>query len=204
MGKAKELQRHLTLPALATFLAVRIVARLAVEQVGGVGGDGDRRQAGERCFQLLTQVSGRAGRRAKQGRVIIQTNHPQHPVLQDIVQQDYEQMYHRELIERKQFLYPPYVRLVRIILKHGDRDLVGAAASTLARTLQAQLGQGVLGPQKPLIAKVKNKYLMDIWVKIKKDAALASTKKLLQQAGRRILLDRSFKQVKLLFDVDPM
>ncbi|MEM9417325.1 MAG: primosomal protein N' [Bacteroidota bacterium] len=163
-------------------------------------------RANERCFQLLTQVSGRAGRRAQQGRVIIQTNNPKHPVLRDIVQQDYVQMYRRELAERQQFLYPPYVRLVRIILKHADRDVVQAAAKTLADDLKVQLGQGVLGPQTPLIAKVKNKYLMDIWVKIKKDTEerLVTTKKTLQQAGQRMLSDRTFKAVKLLFDVDPM
>lgn len=163
-------------------------------------------RAGERCFQLLTQVSGRAGRRAKQGQVIIQTNNPKHPVLQQIVQHDYEQMYRSELAERQQFLYPPYVRLVRIILKHTDRDLVQAAATTLAHDLREQLRQDVLGPQTPLIAKVKNQYLMDIWVKVKKDSEerLTTTKRVLRQAGQRMLSDRAFKAVKLIFDVDPM
>lgn len=163
-------------------------------------------RAGERCFQLLTQVSGRAGRRAQQGLVIIQTNNPKHPVLQQIVQNDYEQMYRSELAERQQFLYPPYVRLVRIILKHTDRDLVQAAATALANDLKAQLGQNVLGPQTPLIGKVKNQYLMDVWVKIRKDTEerLTTTKEVLQQAGQRMLSDRSFKSVRLLFDVDPM
>ncbi|MEL6359139.1 MAG: primosomal protein N', partial [Bacteroidota bacterium] len=111
-----------------------------------------------------------------------------------------------ELVERQQFLYPPYIRLVRIILKHTDRDLVQAAATMLASDLREQLGQGVLGPQTPLVAKVKNKYLMDIWVKIKKDTEeqLVTTKAILQQASRRMLADRTFKTVKLIFDVDPM
>ena len=103
-------------------------------------------RAAERGFQLLMQVSGRAGRRGKQGRVIIQTSNPQHAVLQDIVQHDYEQMYHRELAERKQFHYPPFVRLVRITLKHKDRDAVQAAANALVAGLRTQITDGVLGP----------------------------------------------------------
>jgi primosomal protein N' (replication factor Y) len=163
-------------------------------------------RASERCFQLLTQVSGRAGRREKQGKVIIQTNNPQHPVLKDVVRHDYEQMYHRELGERKQFLYPPYARLVKITLKHTDKNLVGAAASMLAHGLRKQLENGVLGPQTPLITKVKNQYLMDVWVKIKKDTEkrLLFTKQVITQEGRRVLLDKTFKQVKVLFDVDPI
>ncbi len=138
--------------------------------------------------------------------MIIQTNNPKHPVLQDIVGQDYEPMYRRELTERREFLYPPYVRLVRIILKHTDKDLVLAAAHELAQDLRAQLGQEVLGPQPPLVGKVKNQYLMDIWVKIKKDSEerLISTKKMLREASQRMLSDHTFKPVKVLFDVDPM
>ena len=163
-------------------------------------------RANERCFQLLIQVSGRAGRRAQQGKVIIQTNNPQHPVLKDVLQHDYGQMYRRELAERKQFLYPPYVRLVRITFKHVDKDLVVAAANRLANELQAELGPAVLGPQTPLIAKVKNQYLMDIWVKIKKGTAqrLTSTKEVIGQASRRVLRDKAFKPVKVVFDVDPV
>ncbi|HAN49547.1 MAG TPA: hypothetical protein DCQ08_00660 [Amoebophilaceae bacterium] len=163
-------------------------------------------RASERCFQLLTQVSGRAGRREKQGQVIIQTNNPEHPVLKDVVQHDYERMYRRELRERKQFLYPPYARLVKITLKHPDKTLVEAAASMLAHGLRKQLEHGVLGPQTPLIAKVRNQYLMDTWVKIKKDTEkrLLFTKQVITQESRRVLLDKTFKQVKVLFDVDPI
>ncbi|MHA7877779.1 MAG: replication restart helicase PriA [Bacteroidota bacterium] len=163
-------------------------------------------RANERCFQLLTQVSGRAGRRAKQGKVIIQTNNTQHPILQDIVEHDYERMYYRELKERKQFLYPPYVRLVKITLKHKDKHLVASAAQLLAQRLREQLEDSVLGPQAPLIAKVKNQYLIDICVKIKKDTekSLLLTKQAITQARKCILLDTHFQQVKILFDVDPI
>jgi primosomal protein N' (replication factor Y) (superfamily II helicase) len=163
-------------------------------------------RANERCFQLLTQVSGRAGRREKQGKVIIQTNNPKHPVLQDVLRHDYERMYSRELGERKQFLYPPYVRLVKITLKHTDKSLVEEAASILAQGLRKKLAHGVLGPQTPLITKVQNQYLMDIWVKIKKDTEkrLLFTKQVITQEGRRVSLNKTFKQVKVVFDVDPI
>lgn len=162
-------------------------------------------RANERCFQLLSQVSGRAGRRAKQGKVIIQTNNPKHPVLQDIMAHDYVQMYRRELAERKLFSYPPYVRLVRVTLRHVERDLVTEAARVLAQELQTRLGQGVCGPQAPLIAKIRNQYLMDIWVKIKKDTPqrLVASKEVIGEARRRLLLDKAFRQVRVVLDVDP-
>ena len=113
-------------------------------------------------------------------------------------------MYHRELQERKLFHYPPYVRLVRISLKHTDSHLVYAAAIKLARRLKIQLTQGVLGPQSPLIAKLRNQYVMDIWVKIKKDAAerLVTTKRTIAQESKWVL--KKFKKVSIVFDVDPM
>ncbi len=163
-------------------------------------------RANERCFQLLTQVSGRAGRRAKQGKVIIQTNNPQHPILEDIVKHDYERMFHRELKERRRFLYPPYVRLVKITLKHKDKNLVTTAANMLTHSLRRQLEHDVLGPQAPLIAKVKNQYLIDICVKIKKntETSLLLTKQIIAQERRRVTLDKDFKQVRIFFDVDPI
>ena len=163
-------------------------------------------RAAERCFQLLMQVSGRAGRREKQGQVIIQTINPEHAVLQDIVQHDYERMYHRELAERKQFHYPPFVRLIRIILKHTDKELVNAAANMLTAGLRTQILDGVLGPQMPPVSKVKNQHLMELWVKIPKDGplGLGGTKRVILQESRRVLTDKAFKQVRILFDVDPM
>lgn len=163
-------------------------------------------RAGERCFQLLIQVSGRAGRRAtSQGKVIIQTNNPQHPILRDVVRHDYTRMYRRELQERKRFLYPPYVRLVKITLKHANKKVLAAAASLLAEELRRLLQHSVLGPQEPVIARIKTLYLMDIWVKIKKgtEQQLTSTKALLVQARQRILTSKVFRQTKVILDVDP-
>lgn len=164
-------------------------------------------RANERCFQLITQVSGRAGRRNKQGKVIIQTANPNHPILQDILHYDYEQMYLKELAERQNFLYPPYVRLIKITLQHLDKKLIMKAAGELAEQLRTYLGKGlVLGPQDPLIAKIKNQYRMDIWVKIPKSAEvhLHTTKDTIQEMAKKLLSKQNFRPLKLIFDVDPV
>lgn len=163
-------------------------------------------RASERCFQLITQVSGRAGRRAKQGRVIIQATNPTHPVLNDILQHNYEQMYCRELAERRRFFYPPYARLIRLTLQHADKDLVMEAATELASYLRGRLGALLLGPQAPLIAKLKNQFRMDIWIKVKKDTEerLPATKQLIKQTTQALLSKKAFKLVKVIFDVDPV
>ncbi|MEL6153109.1 MAG: primosomal protein N' [Bacteroidota bacterium] len=162
-------------------------------------------RAGERCFQLVTQVSGRAGRRQQPGRVIIQTANPKNPVLEAVVQYDYMHMYERELAERREFRYPPFMRLIRIILKHRDQVLVTAAAKALAQQLREKLGRQVLGPQTPLVSRIRQQYLMELWIKVSRDMTKANnTKAQLRTASRQLLLDRSFKAVKVVFDVDPM
>ncbi|MEL6607103.1 MAG: primosomal protein N', partial [Bacteroidota bacterium] len=162
-------------------------------------------RAGERCFQLITQVSGRAGRRERQGKVIIQTMDPKHPTLEAIAQHDYVQMYERELAERHEFLYPPFMRLIRIILKHRDQVLVAAAAQDLAQRLCEKLGKKVSGPQAPLVSRIKQQYLMELWIKVNKNPAQATAAKAwLRTAARQLLLDRTFKTVKVIFDVDPV
>ena len=162
-------------------------------------------RAGERCFQLVTQVSGRAGRRQQPGRVIIQTANPKNPVLEAVVQYDYMHMYERELAERREFRYPPFMRLIRIILKHRDQVLVTAAAKALAQQLREKLGSQVLGPQTPLVSRIRQQYLMELWIKVSRDMTKANnTKAQLRTASRQLLLDRSFKAVKVVFDVDPM
>ena len=159
-------------------------------------------RAGERCFQLLVQVSGRAGRREKQGKVIIQTAQPENPVLQEVVRHDYEGMYCRELAERRAFRYPPYVRLVRVVLKHRDKSTVSKAAHSLANALQTVRAFALLGPHPPMIARLKNQYCMDIWVKLPKDTHLMASKQKIQEMS--LAVSKAFKQVQIIFDVDPV
>jgi len=164
-------------------------------------------RANERCFQLLTQVSGRAGRRDIQGQVIIQTVNPQHPILEDVVSSNYEQMYHRELLDRQKFRYPPYVRLIKITCQHVHEQVVQEATRMLAQELHRLIGPAhILGPQAPLIAKVKNQYRMDIWVKLAKSTehSLLAIKQQIQQISLHLLGLKSFRQVKISFDVDPL
>lgn len=162
-------------------------------------------RANERCFQLLTQVSGRAGRREQQGLVIIQTHHPKHPILQDAVKYDYNNMYVRELKERRQFRYPPYVRIINIRLKHKQKNIVYAAANAMAQDLRKVLRANVLGPQPPIVDKQKQKYLIDIWVKIVKENTeeLQKIKHTIVQVRTHTLRDRHWKKLNIVLDVDP-
>ena len=162
-------------------------------------------RANERYFQLITQVSGRAGRRDQQGQVVIQTAHTKHPIIDQVIRHDYMGMYEQELAERKRFLYPPYVRLIKLIVKHTEQAIVEQAAETLANSLKKHYGKWVLGPQAPVIPKLKNQYLSDIWLKIKKDAyTLSQAKAMILQEIGAVWVHKAFKKIKIVVDVDPM
>jgi primosomal protein N' (replication factor Y) len=164
-------------------------------------------RANERCFQLITQVSGRAGRREKQGQVIIQTINPDLPILHNIVDYDYEQMYKKELLERQKFRYPPYVRLIKINCQHTNEALVKEIAKVLVQQLCHLLNNdSVLGPEAPLIAKVKNQYRMDIWIKLAKSTehSLLAIKQQIQEITKKLVAQKEYRQVRIIFDVDPI
>ena len=164
-------------------------------------------RANERCFQLITQVSGRAGRRDKQGKVIIQTTDPTHYILQSIVNYNYEQMYSQELLERQRFRYPPYIRLIKINLQHTNESLVKQAAKVLVQRLETVLDkETLLGPQAPIIAKIKQQYHMNIWIKLVKstDAPYVNIKQKVQDLTKKLISEKSFRQTRIIFDVDPV
>lgn len=123
-------------------------------------------RAYERSFQLLSQVAGRAGRRDKQGKVIIQTYDTKNRVIQQIVNNDYEAMYRHEILERKQFKYPPFYRLIHIDIKHKDFAKTQQIAEGFAKELKKVLGDLVIGPQTPLIGRIRNYYIQTIILKI--------------------------------------
>ena len=123
-------------------------------------------RAHERTYQLMVQVSGRAGRDQKRGKVAIQSFNPYHQVLQQVTTHDYEAMYKDQLNERHQFHYPPLVRLVRIVLKHKDFIKVDAAANWMGRSLVNSFGDQVLGPTSPSIGRIRNKYIKSILIKL--------------------------------------
>jgi primosomal protein N' (replication factor Y) len=126
----------------------------------------------ERAFQLMEQVSGRAGRRDGKGTVMIQTSNPNHPTLQHVARHDYVGMYLEEIEKRRQFYYPPFTRIILISFKHKERDVVQDAANEFTRSMERAYGQYLVGPAEPVIHRVRNLYLMELLVKLPRDSQL--------------------------------
>ena len=160
-------------------------------------------RAFERSYQLLAQVAGRAGRRDKQGKVCIQAYADDHRIIKQVISNDYEQMYEDELEERKQFNYPPFSRLIFINVKHKDANVLNVAAQTLAANLKGQLGKRVLGPEQPLIARVRNYYIKQIILKIERTAAMQKVKTVLLATIKDFNAQKEFRSVITQIDVDP-
>lgn len=160
-------------------------------------------RAFERSYQLLAQVAGRAGRREKQGKVDIQAYADNHRIIAQVVDNRYEEMYEDEILERKQFNYPPFSKLIFLNIKHKDADLLNFASLKLAKDLRTQLGRRVLGPEQPLVSRVRNYYLKQIIIKCDKDTAVAKVKALIKETIQNINTDKTFKGVIVQIDVDP-
>ncbi len=160
-------------------------------------------RAHERSFQLMEQVSGRSGRRDKRGEVIIQTWQPGHPIIQDVVNHDFESMYSRELKERFRFKYPPYYRLIILKLKHKKPEVLNKAASVLAKDLRIRFGDLVYGPEYPMVSRIKNLFIKQIMVKIPRNKQQQEKKDLLKKALSDFHKYSDFKSVRVQIDVDP-
>ncbi|WP_461486750.1 replication restart helicase PriA, partial [Pedobacter sp.] len=160
-------------------------------------------RAFERSYQLLAQVAGRAGRRDKQGKVCIQAYADDHRIIKQVINNDYQQMYNDELEERKQFNYPPFSRLIFVNVKHKDANVLNLAAQTLAVNLRAQLGKRVLGPEQPLVARVRNYYIKQIILKIERTAAIQKVKTVLLDTIKDFNSQKDFRSVITQIDVDP-
>ena len=161
-------------------------------------------RAYERSFQLMTQVSGRAGRKNKQGQVIIQTNNPQHPIIQQVITNDYELLYTEQLAERRNFFYPPYYRLIRVSLKHRNSNTLEIAANQLGRNLRTIFKQRVLGPEDPPINRVQNFYIKDLLIKLERNIDLVKAKTAIEQEFTRITEYQPFRGLIIVPDVDPL
>lgn len=159
-------------------------------------------RAHERCFQLLMQVAGRAGRTDVQGQVLIQSYYPEHPVLQQVAHYDYEGMYQKQLSERQKFHYPPFYRLIKLTVK--DRKLIKMtqAAQWLAETLKQVFGSHVLGPEQPPVGRIRNEYLTHILIKIPQQHSLTVSKKNIRKAEKAFKAIKDYRSVKLVIDVD--
>ena len=162
-------------------------------------------RAGERAYQLLTQVAGRAGRKNKRGRVLLQAYNPTHPVLQEVLSGDFAGHLRRELAERREFNYPPFVRMIQLTLRHKEERTVQAAAALFARVLREKLGERVLGPVQPPISRLRGLYGQDILLKLEKDARLLLwTKNLIRATTEIVVGEKGFGQVQVAVDVDPV
>ena len=159
----------------------------------------------ERAFQLMEQVSGRAGRRDGKGKVLIQVANTKHPVLQYVMAHDYPAFYIQEITARKNFHYPPFSRIIKISFRHKLRDTVHDAASLFALYLQKELGEWLTGPGEPVVARIRNQYIMELMLKLPKNGStIAQAKQLIHQ--QRVILqnDKKFRSVIIVPDIDPV
>ena len=160
----------------------------------------------ERAFQLMYQVSGRAGRKKDQGSVLIQTNNPDQKILELVRTHDYESFYRAELDEREVFKYPPFFRIIKVIVKHKDKSTSFNAAQFMVNEAIRTLGnQRVNGPVEPIISRIRNQYHYDITIKLEKQGLkLAAIKEYLLNSRNMLQSQRSYRSVRVIFDVDPV
>lgn len=159
-------------------------------------------RAFEKAYQLLAQVSGRAGRKEVPGKVVIQTYQPKHPALKYVESNDFAMMYKSQIEERRNFRYPPVARLIKITLKHVDEQVVTAASNALAIPLRTAFPKMVLGPESPIVSRIQNYFLKDFWVKIPKNSNLAAQKQQLKQVIADFQKLGDFKTVRIIINVD--
>ncbi|WP_290697709.1 primosomal protein N' [Lacinutrix sp.] len=159
-------------------------------------------RAHERSFQLMLQVSGRAGRTKKRGKVLIQTYNPYHKILQQVSINDYLGMFKEQLQERRDFKYPPFFRLIKVTLKHRDYNKVETASDWLAKSLRQVFKANILGPEFPPVSRVRNQYLKNILIKIPQQQSLGKTKEAIKKINSSFEAIGAFKGVRVIINVD--
>lgn len=159
-------------------------------------------RAHERCFQLLTQVAGRAGRTRDRGQVLIQTYNPYHQILRQVSEGDYLGMYRDQVYEREQFRYPPAVRLIKISFAHKEFNRVGEGADWFARSLRLRFAQQVLGPEFPPVARIRNLYHKNILLKIPPGQGLGPTKNSIKRIEHSFNAISQFRSIRVTYNVD--
>ena len=159
-------------------------------------------RAHERAFQLMVQVSGRAGRSKKQGKVIIQTYNPYHQILQQVSSTDYLAMFKEQLQDRWQYHYPPYYRLVKITLKHKNYQKVDAGVIWLSKALYNIFRDNVLGPSEPHVSRIRNQYIKNVMIKIPPNQSISKTKLALYKIKNSFQAVADFRPIRFIIDVD--
>lgn len=182
------------------FSKVRVVGILNADQMLNMP---DFR-AHERAFQMMVQVSGRAGRKGGRGIVLLQTSSPELPVIQDIVTNNYQRFYQRETLLRKAFSYPPYTRLILIRLRYRDDQVVRKAAYYLAALLKPVFGERLLGPDQPSVARINNFHYQQLLLKVETGLSAGRIREALLWGQEQLSAHEKFKTVQIQFDVDPM
>ena len=157
----------------------------------------------ERAFQLMEQVSGRAGRKDGVGLVLIQVANTAHPVLGYVKAHDYPLFYQNEIGMRQQFSYPPYSRVIKVTFRHRDKNIVQEAAQFFANNLKKEFGAWMVGPAEPVVGRIRNQYLMELLLKLPKDGhTLTFAKMVIQQQTVMVQNSRQWKSVVIIPDVD--
>jgi primosomal protein N' (replication factor Y) len=159
-------------------------------------------RAHERAFQLMVQVSGRAGRSKKQGKVMIQTYNPYHQILQQVSITDYTTMYKEQMQDRWQYHYPPYYRLIKITLKHKDYQKTETGVNWLVRALQNVFGENVLGPSSPAVSRIRNQYIKNVMIKIPPKQSIVKTKHEIIKVKNSFQSISDFRPIRFIIDVD--
>lgn len=159
-------------------------------------------RAHERAYQMMVQVSGRAGRNKKQGNVAIQTYNPYHQILQQVSTTNYTKMYKEQLQERWQYNYPPYYRLIKITLKHRDYNKVDLGINWLFKALYNSFGEHVLGPTSPAVSRIRNQYIKNLVIKIPPKQPLTTTKNTISKIRNTFEAVKDFRPIRFIIDVD--
>lgn len=160
-------------------------------------------RAHEQAFMMMSQVSGRAGRKGRRGLVILQTHQPDLPIIQHVVRNDYEAHYRSLSAERQAFHYPPFYRLVYVYLKHRTDALVETAAHEMSYRLRQWFGTRVLGPDKPSVARVKSVSIRKLVLKLEPQLSMSDVRKYLRLAQQQMALDKRYASLQVYYDVDP-
>jgi len=161
-------------------------------------------RAHERAWQLISQVAGRAGRRKTTGKVILQTSHPDHPLIQTALTHNYEALYEMQMDERQLFRYPPLYRLIYIYLKHRKEEIVDVTARAFAQSLREKLGDRALGPEKPPASRIQNLYIRRILLKIESGVSIRLLHEIIEESQNRLRKDSDASSVIIQYDVDPV
>jgi primosomal protein N' (replication factor Y) len=159
-------------------------------------------RAFERSFQMMTQVSGRSGRSEKRGKVIIQTYNPNHNTIQQVTNTDYLGMYREQLYDRQIYKYPPYFRIIKLTLKQRDFDKLKEGAMWLYQVLSQNLDMPVLGPEEPVISRIRNEYIRTIMIKIPQNTSIGGTKKTIQKILNSFEAVAQYRAIKVTTNVD--